>query len=656
MLFYRRMMRSQPRYVPYLIVAVVAAAVHLQTLGFPFVFDDQWLVVRNEFLREGWSVVTAFAHHFWHGTPSETGYYRPVVVASLAINGRMLGWGPAGFHLVNVLLHALNATLVLRLLRRLGIGALAASLAALFFAVHPVAAWPVGSVAARVDLLPLAFLLLAAIALTGGRAIVVGAWFLMALLCKESAVAFLGVPFLALRQPCRGDRVAAGGGATTRRTALACAAAALAALVAYAALRFAAGVPFALDPSRINPLVNPLSQMPQPGRLRAALVLAGRYLFYLLVPVSVSDASQYGAAAQPPAWGSPVVLLAGAFLLLWALAATVLWLRRDRAGIALAFALAAFLPASNLLAPIGSLYAQNFVYLPLAGLTIAAGDLLDRALRRAGETGRRALIAVAVLLLAALAAGAVGETRLWRSEEALFTAWTERFPRYGLGWSRLGMARLELGNARGAEEALRTALQIEERNGEAHYNLGVDLLSTVAPGDHARVEESLAHSQRAGALLPDLLEARVNAASALLLLGRPAEAESEARAALAIDDAVAQARVNLAEALFRQQRFRDALELLRGLAKEFPGDPNVRSPLVVSLINAGELDEARVEGEAARRDFPDLAWFDFCMARVAARSGRRDEAIDLLRRAREREPQTVDWFRKVPDFAGYPEP
>ena len=214
-------MRPPPRPVPYLLVALVAAAVHLRTVAFPFVFDDQWLVAGNMFLREGWSVFTAFAHHFWHGTPFATGYYRPVVVASLAINGVALGWGPAGFHLVNVLLHAVNATLMVYLLRRLGLGASAATLAALFFAVHPAATWPVASVVARVDLLPLLFLLLAAIALAGGHAIATGACFLLALLCKESAVAFLGVPFLALRDRC---------GAPTRRAVAVGAAAVVAAL------------------------------------------------------------------------------------------------------------------------------------------------------------------------------------------------------------------------------------------------------------------------------------------------------------------------------------------------------------------------------------------------------------------------------------------
>src|SRR5580765_5836347 len=127
---------SRPRFWPYLIVALVAVAVHLQTLWFPFVFDDEWLVAGNAFLREPWSALTAFAHHFWHGTPFGAGYYRPIVNSSFALNGRLLGWGPAGFHLVNVLLHAVNAMLVLRLLRRYSVGIGAATFGALLFALH----------------------------------------------------------------------------------------------------------------------------------------------------------------------------------------------------------------------------------------------------------------------------------------------------------------------------------------------------------------------------------------------------------------------------------------------------------------------------------------------------------------------------------------
>src|SRR6266568_565528 len=134
---------ARSRWIPSVVVALVAAALYLRTVGFEFVFDDLHLIVNN------------------------------------------------------VLLHAVNAALVLALARRLGTPGWASFCAAFLFAVHPVAAWPVASIVARVDLLPALFVLLAWLALCAGtvsplrRATLAGLLFLLALLSKESALAFL---------------------------------------------------------------------------------------------------------------------------------------------------------------------------------------------------------------------------------------------------------------------------------------------------------------------------------------------------------------------------------------------------------------------------------------------------------------------------------
>src|SRR5437867_1705874 len=111
---------GRTRWLPGAAVALLAMIPYARTVGFQFVFDDLHLIVHNGFLREAWSPITCFAHHFWHGTPFGAAYYRPVVISSLALNGRLLGWGAAGFHLVNVLLHAANCVLLFILARRMG--------------------------------------------------------------------------------------------------------------------------------------------------------------------------------------------------------------------------------------------------------------------------------------------------------------------------------------------------------------------------------------------------------------------------------------------------------------------------------------------------------------------------------------------------------
>jgi tetratricopeptide (TPR) repeat protein len=623
-----------------LAVFVLAAALFAQTIRFPFVFDDEFLIAANGFLHAPWSAFTAFAHDFWHGTPMEGAYYRPLVVLSFVLNGKVLGWNPWGFHLVNVLLHAANSLLLLWLLLRLQVPERAAFLGALLFAFHPAAAWPVGSIVARVDLLPAFFVLLSFHALAAGSFALTGLAFLAAFLSKESAIAFAAIPFLALRAPLLRP-------ANPRRVA-ACAAACAAAVALGLAARAAAGVSIGVSRDRVDPITNPMAVMADADRVRAALRLAGRYLFYLAAPVRFSDGAGYGAGVAGPGWGSPGVLAGLALLALVAGAAVVLWWRRDRIGLFLALALGTFLPAANLLFPISSLYAQNFLYLPLLGMSLAAGDALGR-----WDARLPALRRIAAVLVALCALASFFECRIWSSPTALFTAWSGRFPRYALAWSRLGVARLQEGDVAGSEEPLRHALALFEPNAEAHYNLGVALVLSSMPAT-PRLEEALDHLKRAAVLQPGLVQAHVDESKVLLLLNRPQEAESEARAALAIVPDFAPARLNLAEAIFRQDRYSDALKELRDLVRLFPQDPNVRSPFVVSLLHAGDLEEARREAEAARRDFPDLAWFDFCLARVEARSGHVPEARELLRRARQRDPQTDAWIGQVHDFDGMP--
>ena len=640
---------------PWVFPVLLAFLVYLPTLGFDFVFDDKHLVVSNAFLREPWSALRAFAHPFWYGTPFwMSAYYRPVVVASLAVNGRLLGWGPAGFHLVSVALHAANTALLLTLALRLGLPRRAASLGAALFAVHPAASWAVASIVARVDSLAALFLLLAwhaALPVTSRPARVVpstalgGALFLLALLCKESAVAFVVVPVLALRR-LRGDTREDG----WRRAQVAGAAGALA---IYLGARAAARVPWTLAEELTNPLNNPLGHLPQPARLAAALELCGRYLLYLFAPVRFFDPHGYVAGFTTPSFLHPAVLASALLLVSWIGAVVVLWLRREPLAVPLGFALASFLPASNLLMPIGSLYAINFLYLPLVGISLSAARLAGRFLADdAAAPPRRCardpLAWCAGIALALLSMQAIREASIWRDGTTLYSAFTRRFPNYPVGFTGLGTLRLDDGRPAEAIGPLRRALALDDRNFEAHLNLGVALALT--GDDRERLEEALRETRSALSESPTLVQARINAAKILLSLDRPAEAETEAREGLRLVPAEPTLERQLAESLFREKRYAEAALAFKALVARDPSDANVRSPFVVSLIDSGDLAAARAETEKARTDFPTLAWFDFCLARVEAREGHKEEALRLLRSSIARDESTRDWIGRVHDF------
>jgi tetratricopeptide (TPR) repeat protein len=428
------------------------------------------------------------------------------------------------------------------------------------------------------------------------------------------------------------------------------------ALLAALAFRRLASVPLQME--TIDPLVNPLGVLPMPARLFAALELSGRYLAYLLIPVRFSDPHGYGPTAQTPAASDAGVVLSALMLAGWCLATLVLWLRRDRVAPPLAFSLASFLPAANLIVPIGSLYAQNFLYLPLIGVCLAFADLLGRVrwLPRPAETipetPRRAPLAIATVLLSALAVGSYRESGIWRDALTLFGAFTHRFPNYAWGHHNLGITLMEAGRPTEAVAPLRKALALDDRNVETYDKLSVALMTGAL--DRADIEESLRLNRTAvGLMVRRLAEARTRAAMDFLLLDRSAEAEAEAREALRLLPEYVPARSALAEVLFKMERYAEAVPAYKELTELRPGEPGVLSPYIVSLLRAGDLQEARRHAEAARKAFPGVAWFDFCLARIEARSGRKREALELLSASASRDPATREWLQKVDDFESF---
>jgi 4-amino-4-deoxy-L-arabinose transferase-like glycosyltransferase len=167
-------------------IGVVAGLVYLPALASGFNADDYLILWRIKSIAGLDAPLGYFQFAFYE-------YFRPLTFLSHALDWRIWGPNPAGFHLTNLLLHAANAMLVYRLAHRLFPGS-AALVAGLFFAVHPSAHEVVYWIAARFDLLATFFVLVALACLTrrGAAWFAAGlATFAMALLAKESAISLL---------------------------------------------------------------------------------------------------------------------------------------------------------------------------------------------------------------------------------------------------------------------------------------------------------------------------------------------------------------------------------------------------------------------------------------------------------------------------------
>lgn len=131
----------------------VVVLTYIPALSCGFIWDDDDYVTENTTLRSADGL-----RRIWFERGATPQYY-PLVHTSYWLEYHLWGLDPAGYHLVNVLLHAANTVLVWRVLGKLGIPG--AWLAAALFGLHPVHVESVAWVTERKNVLSGLFYLLA---------------------------------------------------------------------------------------------------------------------------------------------------------------------------------------------------------------------------------------------------------------------------------------------------------------------------------------------------------------------------------------------------------------------------------------------------------------------------------------------------------------
>jgi hypothetical protein len=168
------------------LVFLVAVGLYLPTVRHGFVQDDRAIVELNPAAHSVGAALRALDDPYWP-PPSEAGLWRPVTIASFALDWT-LGAGRVGWlHFANALWHGLAAVLLLAVVAR-WLHPRPAVTAALVFAVHPVHVEAVAGLVGRAEMLVATLLLgglLAARRRMWGVALPLAA---AAMLTKESGV------------------------------------------------------------------------------------------------------------------------------------------------------------------------------------------------------------------------------------------------------------------------------------------------------------------------------------------------------------------------------------------------------------------------------------------------------------------------------------
>lgn len=343
-----------------LAAGLVAALVYAGVLRSGFAGDDGHIILGNALVHQWSGVWRAFGASYW---PQAFGglLYRPLTLATYALDWQLGGGGPLWFHLVNVGWHVVASVLVVVLADAWG-GSVLGLLAGLLFAVHPVHVEAVANVVGRAELMATAFTLAAVYtAVQLDRPWWSAALWGLGLLSKESAAVapvLVGLAWWAgvgAPPPIRRRLwLFAGAWGAVGTACLAAAFLVLAGAVGSASTApvFVGHGPVAVRLTAVSEVVDLVRLLLVPATLRVDYSPAER-----TIVTNVLD-GRFVAG----------LLLAA----LWITLVVIAWRRRRRVEVlGLLWVAVAYLPVSNLVVPIGLLMGERTLYLASAGLVLA---------------------------------------------------------------------------------------------------------------------------------------------------------------------------------------------------------------------------------------------------------------------------------------------
>lgn len=156
-------MRKRTNFIFLILVITVGFAAYSNSLTNKFLWDDELLIVNNEYIKDLHNAPALFTKSITYGSSIESNAYRPLQMLTYALNYTVSKLDVRAYRLTNIAIHILVAIMLYWLTQLVSKNEVLSLITALIFVSHPIHTQAVTYISGRADPLAALFILLSSI-------------------------------------------------------------------------------------------------------------------------------------------------------------------------------------------------------------------------------------------------------------------------------------------------------------------------------------------------------------------------------------------------------------------------------------------------------------------------------------------------------------